>query len=665
MPPPELAPGTATASSPQRSHATPALSAIATRAPSTPTRAAQHPHPQHQTPVHLNSGRRLQRQPSLPIAVAVDASIPDRPNYATDEWARTHLSYFDTHGLTKDDIEIGMQTILNHLGAHPMSIPIDGLTIVHGTGLHSVTPYDPPSAQWITEYLANHPAAFDFATLTNPGMPAPYAIRISNVMLTLAVTCFHASTGDGPPDVDPDLRLIALPQCPDGDSTDVAPTLPAASGTASKAPRTNNRIHSVTSSTDKCNPYLPPNMSPQPPVPIVPASSSTPDLRVTLSDTMIPRRPPASPIERAPFDVAVVMLLSHSTIVTAIATLRDAPDAVARNLAHIAADVADVLRVTDAIMQIALCITQRIANDRSLVPGSRAQFGQALDPLVILRMLIDSDIRIRHAYGCAYAATQQRRGAASILTRNAHITVIGTPRPIDDTPWPPSPGHSPHVVDAIQAALRDIVALPTVLSVQLIRARPTTSTDRSMPKYPSPVPMMVTARGTYTYSLSVAVLATRGEQYHPRYSILSLSVDGTWRYAPYGTSATLLSADAALSTLNPDPQHSFATMLVYQLCVPPTTAAAPRPTARSGTSKRRVNHRSTDRSRAQRRVTTVAVTNARVPAPQSPARTPTSTPGARTHPAPLAPAPCTPGSVPSLSGTVAHAEPPRPALPSL
>ena len=294
MPPPELAPGTATASSPQCSHTTPALSAIATRAPSTPTRAAQLPHPQHQTPVHLNSGRRLQRQPSLPLAVAVDASIPDRPNYATDEWARTHLSYFDTHGLTKDDIEIGMQTILNHLGAHPMSIPIDGLTIVHGTGLHSVTPYDPPSAQWITEYLANHPAAFDFATLTNPGMPAPYAIRISNVMLTLAVTCFHAPAGDGPPDVDPDLRLITLPQCPDGDSTDVAPTLPAASGTASDAPRTNNRIHSVTSSTDKCNPYLPPNTSPQPPVPIVPASSSTPDLRVTLSDTMIPRRSPAS-----------------------------------------------------------------------------------------------------------------------------------------------------------------------------------------------------------------------------------------------------------------------------------------------------------------------------------------------------------------------------------
>ena len=50
-------------------------------------------------------------------------------------------------------------------------------------------------------------------------------------------------------------------------------------------------------------------------------------------------------------------------------------------------------------MQIALCITQRIANDRSLVPGSRAQFGQALGPMIILRMLIDSDIRVRHAYG--------------------------------------------------------------------------------------------------------------------------------------------------------------------------------------------------------------------------------------------------------------------------
>ena len=229
MPPPKLASGTATASSPQRSQTTPALSATATRAPTTPTRVAQLSHPQHQTPARLDTGRRLQRHPSLPVAVAVDASILDRPNYATDEWARTHLSYFDTHGLTKDDIEIGMQTILDHLGAHPMSIPVNGLTIVHGTGLHSVTPYDPPSAQWITEYLTDHPAAFDFTTLTNPGMPAPYAIRISNAMLTLAVTCFHAPADDRSPDVDPDLRLIALPQCPDGDSIDTTPVLPAAS----------------------------------------------------------------------------------------------------------------------------------------------------------------------------------------------------------------------------------------------------------------------------------------------------------------------------------------------------------------------------------------------------------------------------------------------------
>ena len=318
-----------------------------------------------------------------------------------------------------------------------MSIPINGLTIVHGTGLHSVTPYDPPSAQWIAEYLASHPAAFDFETLTNPGMPAPYAIHISNVMLTLAVTCFHAPADDQPPDVDPDLRLIALPQCPDDATTVTTPAFRATGITASDTPRTNNRIHNVTSSTDRCSPYLPPNTSSQPPVPVVPTSSPMPDLRVTLSDTMIPRRSPTPPIERAPFDVAVVLLLSHGTIVTAVATLHDAPDAVARNLAHIAADFTDVLRVTDAIMQIALCITQRIANDRSLVPGSRVQFGHALDPMIILvlRMLIDSDVRVCHAYGCAYAATQQRRGAASIFTRNAHITVIGTPRPIDDTPW--------------------------------------------------------------------------------------------------------------------------------------------------------------------------------------------------------------------------------------
>ena len=98
-----------------------------------------------------------------------------------------------------------------------------------------------------------------------------------------------------------------------------------------------------------------------------------------------------------------------------------------------------------------------------------------------------------------------------MFTRNAHIAAIGTPRPIYDAIWPPSPGHSPHVADAIQVALRDIVTLPAVLSVQLIRARPAISTGRSMPKYPPSTPLMVNTRGTRTYSLSMAVLATHGE----------------------------------------------------------------------------------------------------------------------------------------------------------
>ena len=104
-----------------------------------------------------------------------------------------------------------------------MSIPTSGLTIVHGTGLHSATPYDPPSAEWVAEYLASHAAAFDFETLTNPGMPAPYVIHISNATLTLAVTCFHAPGDDQPPGVDPDLHLVALPG--DDQPLGVAPDL--------------------------------------------------------------------------------------------------------------------------------------------------------------------------------------------------------------------------------------------------------------------------------------------------------------------------------------------------------------------------------------------------------------------------------------------------------
>ena len=171
-----------------------------------------------------------------------------------------------------------------------------------------------------------------------------------------------------------------------------------------------------------------------------------------------------------------------------------------------------------------------------------------------------------------------------------------------------------HVADAIQVALRDIVALPAVLSVQLIRARPTTNTDCSMPKYPSLAPLVVTICGKCTYSLSTAVLATHGEQYHPRYFVLSRSADDTWRYAPYGTSGTLLSVDAALGTLNPDPDHSFATALVYRLCAPAAAVPTKRPSLRAGASKRRVNHRSTNRSRAQQRVATVAAASAQPPA---------------------------------------------------
>ena len=167
--------------------------------------------------------------------------------------------------------------------------------------------------------------------------------------------------------------------------------------------------------------------------------------------------------------------------------------------------------------------------------------------------------------------------------------------------------------------------------------------------------MVVTTHGTRTYSLSMAVLATHDEQYHPRYSILSNSADGTWRYAPYGTSETLLSTDAALGTLNSDPEHSFATILVYRLCVPLTTAPAARPCVRASTPKRRVNHRNTDRSRAQRRVITVAATNAHASTLTSPAPASVPVPSAHTRPVSLAPAALVLASAPSLSGAVAHA----------
>jgi hypothetical protein len=126
--------------------------------------------------------------------VVIDASIPDRPSYATDAWAHTHLSHFDTHGLTRDDIEAGMQAIFNHLDANPMSIPVGGLTVVHGTGMHSVTPYDPLSAEWIAEYLTNHPAALNFETLTNSPIPACLRHTRSTSRMSHLLSLSRAST---------------------------------------------------------------------------------------------------------------------------------------------------------------------------------------------------------------------------------------------------------------------------------------------------------------------------------------------------------------------------------------------------------------------------------------------------------------------------------------
>ena len=123
MPSPARAVGTVIASSPQHGRPISVPNAAIARTPTTPTRAATPYHSHHGTRTPPSTGRQLRRHPSLPIAVAVDAGIPDRPNYAaTDEWVRTHLSHFDTHRLTKDYFEIGMATILNHLGAHPMSM---------------------------------------------------------------------------------------------------------------------------------------------------------------------------------------------------------------------------------------------------------------------------------------------------------------------------------------------------------------------------------------------------------------------------------------------------------------------------------------------------------------------------------------------------------------
>ena len=111
-----------------------------------------------QTNVLNGPSNKLRRNASLKAALRTDRMRPDDPTFATTARAANHVSHIDTHGYSKLEITYTIDSVIAYFADHPDSIPLSGLTIVHGTGLHSTTPYDPPSAQWIKEHLSTLPS---------------------------------------------------------------------------------------------------------------------------------------------------------------------------------------------------------------------------------------------------------------------------------------------------------------------------------------------------------------------------------------------------------------------------------------------------------------------------------------------------------------------------
>ena len=64
--------------------------------------------------------------------------------------------------------------------------PPDGLTIVHGIGRHSVTPFAPPIRVRILQFLTTHPVKPDSADSIAEGEEALYAIHLGCFRLFIA-----------------------------------------------------------------------------------------------------------------------------------------------------------------------------------------------------------------------------------------------------------------------------------------------------------------------------------------------------------------------------------------------------------------------------------------------------------------------------------------------
>ena len=121
---------------------------------------------------------QLQRAHSFTAARQPDVADDDDGEANTDAWAARRAARIDTHNLSPEEAIQAITASLSRCAASPQAAPPDGLTIEHGIGRHSATPFAPPTRTRILQFLATHPARPDFSDITADGEEAPHAIHL-------------------------------------------------------------------------------------------------------------------------------------------------------------------------------------------------------------------------------------------------------------------------------------------------------------------------------------------------------------------------------------------------------------------------------------------------------------------------------------------------------
>ena len=129
---------------------------------------------------------QLERAHSFTAARQRDVADGSTGGGNTEAWATKRATRIDTHNLSPEEAIQAITASLSRCAASPQMAPSGGLTIVHGIGRHSATPFAPPTRTRIIQFLATHPARPDFSDITAEGEEAPYAIHLDLITLLLA-----------------------------------------------------------------------------------------------------------------------------------------------------------------------------------------------------------------------------------------------------------------------------------------------------------------------------------------------------------------------------------------------------------------------------------------------------------------------------------------------